>query len=447
MGVDARPGSFWPRRWDSARWLGPGAAGEQRSPSHQWAYQRSSAKVAITPLGILVALVFVGLPFVVRTLEPVVMDLPREAEEAAATLGASRIQTLRRVVLPALTPVLLTGFAAALARGIGENGSVLFIAGNKPMISEIAPLLIVIRLEQLGYAGAAALALVMLLASFAIPAAAQPVAGAHAPSRSMSRTTPPSPTDEHPAARLALIGLTIVLLLVVLLLPMLVVLIEALSRGVGAVLTALADPDSIASIELTMLVAAVSVPLNTVCGLAGARCIGRFRFRGRGLLITLIELPFSVAARSDGHLRARRPLSRPEFRRPTPVGGTGAGAGNRAGLLLDEPFGALDAKVRKSLRIWLRDLQVRMGLTTIFVTHDQAEALEMADRVAVLRAGRIEQVDAPDRLDASPVSACVHEFLGESIRLDCSVAAGRRCLPECHWRRWRRAVRPVPRSR
>jgi sulfate transport system ATP-binding protein len=91
-------------------------------------------------------------------------------------------------------------------------------------------------------------------------------------------------------------------------------------------------------------------------------------------------------------------------------------------LLLDEPFGALDAKVRKNLRIWLRDLHNRMGLTSIFVTHDQNEALEMADRVAVLRAGRIEQVDAPDRLYAEPANAFVHEFLGESIRLDCVVA-------------------------
>jgi sulfate transport system permease protein len=124
--------------------------------------------VAYTPLGILVALVFVGLPFVVRTLEPVVMDLPLETEEAAATLGATRAQTLRRVVLPALAPALLAGFGAALARGVGEYGSVIFIAGNMPMISEIAPLVIVIRLEQLDYAGAAALALVMLLASFAI---------------------------------------------------------------------------------------------------------------------------------------------------------------------------------------------------------------------------------------------------------------------------------------
>jgi sulfate transport system permease protein len=125
-------------------------------------------KVAYTPLGILVALIFVGLPFVVRTLEPVIMDLPLASEEAAATLGATRAQIVRRVVLPALIPALLAGFGAALARGVGEYGSVIFIAGNMPMISEIAPLLIVIRLEQLDYAGAATLGLVMLLVSFAI---------------------------------------------------------------------------------------------------------------------------------------------------------------------------------------------------------------------------------------------------------------------------------------
>jgi sulfate transport system permease protein len=125
-------------------------------------------KIAYTPLGILLALIFVGLPFVVRTLEPVIMDLPAEAEEAAATLGATRAQTLRRVVLPALGPALLAGFGAALARGVGEYGSVIFIAGNMPMFTEIAPLLIVIRLEQLDYAGAAALGLVMLMVSFGI---------------------------------------------------------------------------------------------------------------------------------------------------------------------------------------------------------------------------------------------------------------------------------------
>jgi sulfate transport system permease protein len=125
-------------------------------------------KVAYTQLGVGVAMLFVGLPFVVRSVEPVLRDLPREAEEAAATLGASRAQTLLRVVLPALAPALLAGFAMAFARGLGEYGSVIFIAGNMPMVSEIAPLLITIRLEQYDYAGAAAVGLAMLLLAFAI---------------------------------------------------------------------------------------------------------------------------------------------------------------------------------------------------------------------------------------------------------------------------------------
>jgi sulfate transport system permease protein len=125
-------------------------------------------KVAYTPLGVLVALIFVGLPFVVRMLEPIILDLPAEAEEAAATLGATRLQILFRIILPALAPTLLAGFGAALARGVGEYGSVIFIAGNMPMVSEIAPLLIVIRLEQLDYAGASAIGVATLVLSFAI---------------------------------------------------------------------------------------------------------------------------------------------------------------------------------------------------------------------------------------------------------------------------------------
>lgn len=125
-------------------------------------------KLAFTQAGVFVALLFVGLPFVVRTVEPVIRDLGADAEEAAATLGASRAQTLRRVVLPALAPALVTGFALAFARAVGEYGSVIFIAGNLPMVSEIAPLLIIIRLEQFDYAGAAAIGLVMLAASFVI---------------------------------------------------------------------------------------------------------------------------------------------------------------------------------------------------------------------------------------------------------------------------------------
>jgi sulfate transport system permease protein len=125
-------------------------------------------KVAFTPAGIVVALIFVGLPFVVRTLQPVLDDLDQEVEQAAATLGASGRQVFARVILPALWPALLTGFALAFARAVGEYGSVIFIAGNMPMKSEIAPLLIVTKLEQYDYAGATAIAVVMLVLSFGV---------------------------------------------------------------------------------------------------------------------------------------------------------------------------------------------------------------------------------------------------------------------------------------
>jgi sulfate transport system permease protein len=123
-------------------------------------------KVAYTPLGVVVALCFIGLPFVVRTLQPVLADLDREVERAAETLGASRFQTFRWVVLPAIWPALLTGCALAFSRSVGEYGSVIFIAGNIPMVSEIAPLMIMTKLEQYQYAEATAIAVVMLAASF-----------------------------------------------------------------------------------------------------------------------------------------------------------------------------------------------------------------------------------------------------------------------------------------
>jgi sulfate transport system permease protein len=125
-------------------------------------------KVAYTPLGVFVALTFIGLPFVVRTVQPVLEDVQKELEEAAATLGATRAQTFTRVILPILTPALLTGFALAFARALGEYGSVIFIAGNMPMISEITPLLIITKLEQYDYQGATAIAVVMLVAAFAL---------------------------------------------------------------------------------------------------------------------------------------------------------------------------------------------------------------------------------------------------------------------------------------
>jgi len=133
----------------------------------QW-LDRVGIKVSYTPLGVLVALTFIGLPFVVRTLQPVLEDVQKELEEAAATLGATRWQTFTRVIFPILVPALLTGFALAFARALGEYGSVIFIAGNMPMVSEITPLLIITKLEQYDYIGATAIAVVLLVVSFAM---------------------------------------------------------------------------------------------------------------------------------------------------------------------------------------------------------------------------------------------------------------------------------------
>jgi sulfate transport system permease protein len=130
------------------------------------AFQLPAWKIAYTPSGIVVALIFIGLPFVVRTVQPVLEEFEQELEEAAATLGANRWQTITRVILPRLTPAILTGFALAFARAVGEYGSVIFIAGNLPNISEIAPLLIVIKLEEFDVAGASVIAAIMLIIAF-----------------------------------------------------------------------------------------------------------------------------------------------------------------------------------------------------------------------------------------------------------------------------------------
>lgn len=133
----------------------------------QW-FAPLGIKIAYTPLGVVVALTFISLPFVVRTVQPVLEEFEHELEEAAASLGATRWQTFRRVIFPTVLPALMTGFALAFARAVGEYGSVIFIAGNIPMVSEITPLLIITKLEQYDYAGATALAVSMLLVSFGL---------------------------------------------------------------------------------------------------------------------------------------------------------------------------------------------------------------------------------------------------------------------------------------
>jgi sulfate/thiosulfate transport system permease protein len=258
-------------------------------------------KVAFAPAGVVLALTFVGLPFVVRAVQPVLQDLDPELEEAAGVLGATRLQAFLRVVFPNLLPPLLTGFTLAFARALGEYGSIVFISGNLPMKTEIAPLLIVTKLEQYDEAGATAIAVVLLLASFALVFAANAfqrwtrrLAGASA--MAASRGFRPAPTlAEGPAVRRALVGAALALLGLLVILPLASVFAQALRRGPAAYLAAIAEPNALAAIRLTLLAAALVVPFHLVFGLVTAWLVAKFRFRGKGLLVTLVDLPFAVS--------------------------------------------------------------------------------------------------------------------------------------------------------
>ena len=258
-------------------------------------------RVAFAPAGIVLALAFVGLPFVVRAVQPVLLELDPELEEAAGVLGASRLQAFLRVILPNLVPPLLTGFTLAFARALGEYGSIVFISGNLPMRTEIAPLLIVTKLEQFDEAGATAIAIVLLLASFALVFAVNALqrwtrrlAGASA--MAASRGFRPAPTlAERPAARAGLVGAAVGFLGLFVLVPLVSVFAQALRKGPAAYVSAITEPTALAAIRLTLLTAAITVPFHLVFGLLTAWLVAKFRFRGRGLLVTLVDLPFAVS--------------------------------------------------------------------------------------------------------------------------------------------------------
>ncbi len=258
-------------------------------------------KVAFAPAGVVLALTFVGLPFVVRSVQPVLQDLNPELEEAAGVLGATRGQAFFRVVLPNLLPPLLTGFTLAFARALGEYGSIVFISGNLPMKTEIAPLLIVTKLEQFDEAGATAIAVVLLLASFALVFAANALqrwtrARAGASAMAASRGFRPAPTlAERPAVRRALVAAALAFLGLFVLLPLASVFAQAFRKGPAAYLAAITEPNAVAAIRLTLLTAAIAVPFHLVLGLVTAWCVAKFRFRGKGLLVTLVDLPFAVS--------------------------------------------------------------------------------------------------------------------------------------------------------
>ncbi len=259
--------------------------------------ERLGIEVAYTRMGVVLALVFVGLPFVVRAVQPVLAAIDPAQEQAAMLLGASRWQTFFRVVLPQVRPAALTGFALAFARGLGEYGSVIFIAGNMPMKTEIVPLLIMTELEQFAYPAATALGLVMLVISLLMlvlinllqARAARSVrlgAGGHDPKPAQGSTG-------TGGIGLVLIGAGVMVVLV--LVPVLVVLEGAFGDGLGPWWRALTSPDTAHAVGLTLAVVGATLPLVIAFGLAAAWALAKFEFPGRRLLVSLIDLPFAVS--------------------------------------------------------------------------------------------------------------------------------------------------------
>ncbi len=271
--------------------------------SHGWLgrfLEPLGLKVAFTPVGVVLALTFVGLPFVVRTVQPVLEELDAELEEAAAVLGASRLQTFVRIVFPNLLPPLLTGFTLAFARALGEYGSIVFVSGNMPFRTEIAPLLIVTKLEQYDTAGATAIALVLLVTSFVLVFTINALqrwtrrrAGASTVIGRGFRLAPA--LADAPALRRGLVAAALLFLALFLLAPLAAVFVQALAKGPAAYLAAITRPAALSAIRLTLLTAAIAVPLHLVFGVAAAWLVAKFRFRGRGLLVSLIDLPFAVS--------------------------------------------------------------------------------------------------------------------------------------------------------
>ena len=259
-------------------------------------------EAAYTRLAVVLVLTFIGLPFVVRTVQPVLESLDADMEEAAFLLGASRWQTFLRVILPPLVPAIVTGFALSLARALGEYGSVVFVSGNMPFRTEIAPVLIVSRLEEFAYAEATAIAVVLLGISFSMLVIINLLErwASH-----LCKADLPRATAEHsaPAGRqdpawvrigLTLAAVGIVGLLIVI--PVVHVFYQALAGGPAAYWNNLfGDRDTRAAVLLTLTVVPVAVVANVVFGIAAAWCIARFRFPGRTILLSLIDVPFSVS--------------------------------------------------------------------------------------------------------------------------------------------------------
>ncbi len=256
-------------------------------------------KVTYTWLGIAVAMAFTSIPFVVRTVQPVLEELGPEYEEAAQTLGATRLQSFRKVVLPELSPALIAGVALSFTRSLGEFGAVIFIAGNIAWKTEVTSLMIFVRLQEFDYPAASAIASVILAASLLLLFSINTAKSLWSTcGRSLMAEVTQLKRYDVPRinwGKWFLIGVGMLVSAFILLVPMIYIFVQAFSKGLMPVLQNLADPDMLHAIWLTVLIALIAVPVNLVFGILLAWLVTRFNFPGRQLLLTLLDIPFAVS--------------------------------------------------------------------------------------------------------------------------------------------------------
>ena len=257
-------------------------------------FAKFGIKIAYTKLGITFALIFVGIPFVARAVQPVLEKLDGSYEEAARVMGAKPAYIFRRVILPELLPPLLTGTGLAFGRCLGEYGSVVFIAGNRPYETEITPLIIMSELQEFDYKSATSIALVMLVASFLILFLMN-LMQARNSKRLERRQCVMGKKKESKLVKYLLIGISILFLFVMLVLPLFVVVTEALKKGWQVYVEAVTDSFTIAALMLTLKATVIAVLCNTVLGLCAAWAVTRFQFKGKKFLTTLIDVPVTVS--------------------------------------------------------------------------------------------------------------------------------------------------------
>ncbi len=265
-------------------------------------FAKAGIKIAYTKAGIMIAMLFVGIPFVVRSVQPVLEKFDRGYEEAAMMLGAGRTKTFFRIIFPEIFPAVLAGFGLAFARGIGEYGSVVFIAGNIPFKTQIAPLLIMSKLEQYKYADATAIAVVLLVLSFVvmflinwIQIRMQRFNDGGEKGASLKKVIEPFEKDGHSPVKILLIIISMVFLIVMMVLPLMLVISGALKEGWNAYQHAIFDEYTVKALKLTIIATVTAVVVNTIFGIFAAILISKYSFRGRQVLATLIDIPFSIS--------------------------------------------------------------------------------------------------------------------------------------------------------